>query len=262
MFILEVLDMEERFTDEVFEEFLVQNSSTIQDSILMVQKICLIQAFTRGHLVHRRYCIVKESAIVIQKNYMRKRAVVETTRLFDAAMYLRRKEFFDRYATTIQAAFRGFYARKYILDASQRRRYIAAVATVSANLAEEAREFSKKCAAEKIAEENQRKAAYIKGLAHQHHLRSTKAIPGVYKPQFPISPQTINGRPLDDIIKAEGLALAKRATFSVTRSRTSKFPLISSTTSSQKNSNGLTNNGPNLLSPLPGPLSGIPTGTQ
>lgn len=247
----------EGFADEVFKEFLAQNSSTIQNSILMIQKICLIQAFTRGYLVHRRYCIVNESAIVIQKNYLRKRAVTETNKLFDAAMYLRRKDFFDNHATVIQAAFRGFYARKYILDASQRRKYIAAVATVSANLAEEAREFSKKCAAEKVAEENQRKAAYIKSLAHQHHLRSTKAIPGVYKPQFPMSPQTIDGRPIDDIIKAEGLAVAKKATYSVTRSRTSKFPLLSSAPSAPKNSSSLASGATNLLSPVPAPLSGL-----
>lgn len=251
----------EGFADEVFKEFLVQNSSTIQDSILMVKKTCVIQAFARGLLVHRRYCIVKDSAIIIQKNYRRKRAVTETDRLFDAAMYLRRKEFFDHYATVIQAAFRGFYARKYVLDASQRRKYIAAVATISANLAEEAREFSKKCAAEKVAEENQRKAAYIKSLARHHHLRSTKAIPGVYKPQFPMSPQTIDGRSIDDIIKDEGLAAAKRATLSVTRSRTSKFPLINSTASLQKSSGALANGGSNLLSPPPSHLSGIPSNT-
>lgn len=248
----------EGFADDVFKEFLVQNSSTIQDSILMVKQICLIQAFTRGLLVHRRYCIVKDSAIIIQKNYLRKRAVRETDKLFDAAMYLRRKEFFDHYATMIQAAFRGFYARKYILNASQRRRYIVSVATISANLAEEAREFSKKCVAERVAEENQRKADYIKTLARQHHLRSTKAIPGVYKPQFPMSPQTIDGRPLDDIIKAEGLAAAKRATLSVTRSRTSKFPLINSAVSSKKNTTTISNSVSNLLSPPPSHLSGIP----
>ena len=35
-------------------------------------------------------------------------------------------------------------------------------------------------------------------------MRSTKAQPGVFKPCYPVLAPTINGKPIDDILKEEG----------------------------------------------------------
>ncbi|CAL5990905.1 Conserved_hypothetical protein [Hexamita inflata] len=47
-------------------------------------------------------------------------------------------------------------------------------------------------------------------------MRSTKATPGVYKPNYPVLAPTIGGKAVDDILKEEGRRQA-RTTFKNTR---------------------------------------------
>lgn len=216
------------FADEVFSLFLGSNEHTIEEGIHTVSQVCLLQAYWRGTIVRTRFTMVWKAAIAIQKNYRRKCAVERTRKLFDVVMYRRRHDFFAQKACLIQAAFRGFYIRKYVLDIEERQRYLAAVAAVSASVADEARQYNKRCGEQLALEEEMRKIKYISSLGNKHYLVSTKEIPGVYGSRHLSLKKKIDERPVDDLLKQEGRKLARSRVLAVTQSRANQLPSLGS----------------------------------
>lgn len=55
-----------------------------------------------------------------------------------------------------------------------------------------------------VQERAERQAALVRKLGKLHHLASTKAAPGVFRPRYPVLAPTIGGRRVDDLLKEEG----------------------------------------------------------
>lgn len=211
---------ERSFAEEVLEEYAQASSEALYRVTAAVVAICRLQARARERRVREGYQRVRAAAIAIQKNYRRFRTVRSVSRLFEAVLHLRRKELYHRQAATIQAAFRGYMTRKYVVSIAERRRYLAAVAAVSARTAEAAREYRKSCEEEQertALEEKRRNLPKLSGL---HHLVSTKAIPGIYNPGYPVLPPTIDGTPVDAVIAQQNRAEVQKTTMRVTAPKT------------------------------------------
>lgn len=234
------------FAEDVQRESLRVGTDVIQRSVAIVGAVLRIQAAARGTAVRRSFQRVSRAAVDVQKNYRRLATVRRVSRLFDAVMYERRRALFDEMATRIQAAFRGSFIRRHVVDTHQRRQYISAVAAVSAKMAADATEFNEKCAQQDARESEEHRMRSIRAFARLHHLSGTKAIPGIFAPKYPMIPATINGEPVDSVLRREGKRAARQATLSVTQPRTGKLPRIPSPQAASK---------PVLV--MPSPLGGI-----
>jgi hypothetical protein len=90
---------------------------------------------------------------------------------------------YHRAATTIQRHFRGWYVRSMICDVRARREYIQALTAASSSLLQQAESTAVAQAAEERQDQEERDAEILAATATKlHHLRSTRAIPGVYNP--------------------------------------------------------------------------------
>jgi len=207
---------EQSFAEEVFQEYERASNETLSNVAAAVEALCKLQARVREERVRRAYYRVRNAVIVIQKNYRRYRTVREVSRLFEASLHLRRRELYHRQATIIQAAFRGYMIRKYVASIAERRQYLAAVAAVSARTAEAAREYRRSCEEEEERAALEEKRKNIPELSGLHHLVSTKAIPGIYNPGYPVLPPTIDGTPVDAVIAQQAKAEVQKTTMRVT----------------------------------------------
>ena len=174
-----------------------------------------IQGAWRAHLVRYNYDVVKTAATLIQSMYRRKVVVLKVQQLYDATQFQLRQKFYADMATRIQRALRGYWIRKHILNIKQRRAYLSQVAIASAEQAEYCRQYTEHCNAMEQQQRLEKQADTVKKLAKLNHMRSTAAVPGIFKPNYPVLAPTIGGRPVDEVLKEEA---RRRARATLTRS--------------------------------------------
>lgn len=89
------------------------------------------------------------------------------------------------FATAIQAAFRGFYSRRYRHDCAARRRYLETVRSRGDGVRAALDEHHEALVRRKEEEDEAKaRAEFARLTQNLHHLVSTKAQPGVFRPRY------------------------------------------------------------------------------
>ncbi len=143
--------------------------------------IC-IQSAWRAHRTRKMIRRLHQAAELIQRVARGLRGRRQARDKLLSAAHAMRMRVYDGAAARIQAAWRGYYVRAHVCDFYARQRYLRQVSAKNAALkaeamAREAREEELK----RAQEHRLREAARQRKMAAQHHLLSTKAIPGIYR---------------------------------------------------------------------------------
>ncbi|CAE7908534.1 Spata17, partial [Symbiodinium sp. KB8] len=146
-------------------------------------KTTLIQKVYRGHRQRSKLQRHIRAAVHIQRirrGYLARRAVEEG---LEAKRKAAEAAVLEYYVRLVQAAFRGFYSRKYTHDFYARKAYIATVQQRGEALRAEMEEHHRQLQqAEMEREERQMRQEFDSVTQGLHHLLSTKSVPGVFNP--------------------------------------------------------------------------------
>lgn len=193
----------EEFTADVLSGVLeAQNAATTWKPSALGAAL-IFQASWRCFVSRKRFIRVRDSCLMIQRvrrGYVDRRACqIQRKQLAD----IRAELIFGASAIVIQRHYRGLYSRKYVHNYYARKAYLERIrargdATVKV-LREEQNTLSSDLASRQLrASMNQ----FDLKASQLHHLVSTKAIPGVLNPPFPLTkPQSPGGELVEDTIK-------------------------------------------------------------
>ncbi|CAL5971336.1 Conserved_hypothetical protein [Hexamita inflata] len=204
-----------------FTQFLIKQNQiyTEQTKLQFKQEAkaaSIIQAALRANRERQNLNIIRTSANIIQASYKRKIQVLKTQKIYDAIQFQGRQKFYSQMAARIQSVWRGHVTRTHVLNIQERRKQLTQIAVASAEQVEYCRQYNDHCENMIVQAKLEDQAQVVKQLSKLHHMRSTKATPGVYKPNYPVLAPTIGGKAVDDILKEEGRRQA-RTTFKNTR---------------------------------------------
>lgn len=154
-----------------------------ENRVLEAEAAIKIQSVARMRRQFLRYRYVRRCIIDIQRIYRGYRGRILAVKFQISVEKLRRRRILDYFAARIQAAFRGFYSRKWISDFYAQKRYLVQVYAKSEAIRSEAQDQNLRQQAER--NDTLRTATleeYQKATANMHHLLSTAARSGVLRP--------------------------------------------------------------------------------
>lgn len=155
-----------------------------------------IQKNVRKLLCRKRYILLKDVALEIQKNlkgYLARESHWKSVNFLSNDM---NNQFFAYHATIIKKHWLGYRCRRNKLDYKERKRYLEFIKRKNEESLVQLQEYTLavQYEMERKKEEDQRKY-FNKIASNLHHLVSTKSIPGVYNPRYvpeELKPQVYN----------------------------------------------------------------------
>ncbi|KAM3141823.1 hypothetical protein pb186bvf_006145 [Paramecium bursaria] len=152
-----------------------------------------IQAYFRMYVLHKVYQKNRAAAITIQK-YSRGYLARQNSKIKQGNAFNKRNiRYFDHQASTIQRFFRGYMFRKYTTDFYVRKKQLQIMIEKNNNFLIELRQVAEiEKQQEIIRKEQQAREEFSQLATNLHHLSSTNAQPGIYRPPYAQIPKAFD----------------------------------------------------------------------
>ena len=144
-----------------------------------------IQKNVRKLLCRKRFILLKEVALEIQKNlkgYLARESHWKSVNFLSNDM---NNQFFAYHATIIKKHWLGYRCRRNKLDYKERKRYLEIIKRKNEESLAQLQEYALAVQYETDRKKEEEERKYFNHIASNlHHLVSTKNIPGVYNPRY------------------------------------------------------------------------------
>lgn len=175
-----------------------------------------IQSWYRGLRIRSYFKHLNENALKIQKAWRGHQGRQLYRLVLDDAVRYMRFKFYDDTACLIQKHWRGYYSRKYIFNYYKRKEYLAVIKQKNEIVLGELKEYKEYMERQREEKKNILKYKRLEEEAKRnHHLISTKQIPGVfnspYKPSANEMEYLMRSVKLDPSVKHDAFVNAMHA---------------------------------------------------